>query len=89
MSCRPSSQKPGAKVRNHVKRKKIEKKKLYLFRERICGFSSVEFGSCYTWGTDESDTTTLPRKEEITVTQVALSCLQFFRAVDTIRSLSI
>ena len=63
------------KIRDHVKRKKIEKKLyLSLFRdcERICGFSSVEFGSCYTWGTDEEcDDATLPRKEEITVTQVA------------------
>ena len=68
----------GAKVRNHVQRKKIEegkKKKLaelYLFRERICGFSrSVEFGSCYTWGGRTS-------KEQITVTQCSGS-LQFFR----------
>ena len=89
MSCRRPNQQSGAQVRNHVKRRKIEKKKLYLFRERICGFSSVEFGSCYMWGTDEYDDATLQTKEEITVTQVALSCLQFFRAVDTIRSLSI
>ena len=65
-------------VFNHVQRKKIEegkKKKLaelYLFRERICGFSrSVEFGSCYTWGGRTS-------KEQITVTQCSGS-LQFFR----------
>ena len=66
----------GVKVRNHVQRKKIEegkKKKLaelYLFRERICGFSrSVEFGSCYTWG----GRTDCLRSRSLSLNVVALS----------------